>query len=252
MPSFCCMIWYLQYLPSQTFSQFLHSLLQHQSRQACRNILPIRRCPQIIFFDLLPRNWTWIMEWNHPRIRPQHQLLHDLIRTSRVLRICLHIERNEFPNLFVAPPSCEVCMPEWEILQLEDSPDAVLFYVLIFVEATFPPLHEATGMGVCDALVGPCAHESSEASAGSGSVASDINYVLHLGMVEKEAVNWAISSIYKGFCESSDVEPVHPLLLSVSSPNELDECIWIVHIEINDLDPNQQEIFCDISEILTS
>jgi hypothetical protein len=58
-------------------------------------------------------------------------------------------------------------------------------------------------------------------------------------MVEKKAVDRAISSVYKGFRESSDVEPVNSLLFSVSSPNELDERIWMVGKEINDLDSNQ-------------
>jgi hypothetical protein len=58
-------------------------------------------------------------------------------------------------------------------------------------------------------------------------------------MVEKKAVDRAISSVYKCFRESSDVEPVNSLLFSVSSPNELDERIWMVGKEINDLDSNQ-------------
>jgi hypothetical protein len=126
-------------------------------------------------------------------------------------------------------------MPEGEILQLEDLPDSVLFDVLILVETAFPPLDETAGMRVLDAFMGPGAHESSEATAGSCPVAGDVDYVLHLGVIEEEAMDGAISSVYKAFCETTKIKPLHSVLASVPPSNELDEGVGIVGKEIDDL-----------------
>lgn len=178
------------------------------------------------------------MERNNPRVRPQHQLLHNLIWTRIILRIRLYIKRNELPNLFIAPSPREIRMPEREILQLEDLPDAIFFDIFILVQPAFPPLDETAGMCFCDAFVGSGAHESSETTTGSGSVAGDVDYVLHLGVIEEEAVDGAISPVDKAVCKSLDVKPPHSLLASVSAPNELDEGVWMVGKEINNLGSN--------------
>ena len=74
-------------------------------------------------------------------------------------------------------------MPKWEILQLPDLPDTILFDVLIFVETALPPLDEAAGMGILDAFVGSGAHECTETSHGSSSILGDVDDILQLGVV---------------------------------------------------------------------
>jgi hypothetical protein len=129
-------------------------------------------------------------------------------------------------------------MPEREIFQLEDLPDAALLDIFIFVEAAFPPLDETARMRVCDTIVGSGGHQSSEATAGSGPVAGDANHVFHLGVIEQEAVGGAILSVDEAVCKSLDVKPLHSFLVSVSAPNEFDEGIWMFCKEIDDLDSN--------------
>lgn len=74
-------------------------------------------------------------------------------------------------------------MPKWEILQLPDLPDTILFDVLIFVETALPPLDEAAGMGILDAFVGSGAHECTETSHGSSSILGDVDDILQLSVV---------------------------------------------------------------------
>jgi hypothetical protein len=192
------------------------------------------------------------MEWNNPRIRPQHQLLHNLIWTERTLRVNLGIQRNELSDLLVAPASGEIRMPQWEILQLPDLPDTVLFDVLILVDATLPPLDEATGVSILDAFVGSGAHECTEASLSMVSIGGDIDDVLHLGVVEQKAVDRTVASIYEVAGESSDIKSLHSLFVPVSASNELNKGFRIVRIKIDDLDSNQQDEVYGAFENLTS
>lgn len=181
------------------------------------------------------------MEWNNPRIRPQHQLLYDIIWAQWTLRILFRIKRNELSDLLVAPPSSEIRMPKREIFQLPDLPDTVLFDVLIFVDAALPPLNEASGVGILDALVGSSTHECTEASLSMVSIGRHVDDVLHLGVVEEEAVDRAVTSFYEVACESSDIKSLNSLSTPVTASNELNEGIRIVRKKIDNLDSNQQD-----------
>jgi hypothetical protein len=220
------------------FSQFLHGLRQSQSWQCGRYILPKFWRSQIIFLDHLSSNRMRVMEWNDSCIWPQHQLFHNLIRAQRALGKDLRIKRNEFPNLLVAPSSAEVGMPKWEVLQLPDLPHPVLFDILILVDTAFPPLDEAAGVGILDALVGSSTHQCTETPFGMVSIWCDVDNVLHLGVVEEEAVDGTVASLYEMTCESSNIESLHSLLFPVTASDELNEGIWIVRIEIDDLCSN--------------
>jgi hypothetical protein len=192
------------------------------------------------------------MERNNSRIRPQHQLLHNLIWAQWALRVHLGIKRDELSNFLVAPSSGEIRVPKWEILQLPDLPDTVLLDVLIFIDTALPPLYEAARMCILDTFMGASAHECTEASLSSGAITSDVDNVLHLGMIEEEAMDGPIAPIYEMAGESSDIKPSHSLFTPVATSNELYKGVWIVRIKINDLYLDQQKVLTGPVDYLTS
>ncbi len=124
-------------------------------------------------------------------------------------------------------------MPEWEILELENLPDAVLFDVLILIDAAFPPLHEASGVRVFDAFVSAGGHEGSETPVGTVTRGSYGDHVLHLGVVEKEAVDWSISAIDEPLRETVDIQPLDTCFAAVSAADEFHESIGMISKEID-------------------
>lgn len=69
----------------------------------------------------------------YPRIRPHHIILRQLIRPRRILRIRLAEERYVVGARFL-PALVKVCVPEGEVPEVEDLPDAVFEDVVIFVD----------------------------------------------------------------------------------------------------------------------
>lgn len=179
------------------------------------------------------------MKRHNPRVWPQHQLLHNLIRARLILGIRLSIKRHKLPNLLIPPSPIEICMPEGKVFEFKDLPDAVFFDVFVFVEAAFPPLDEAARVRFGDGFVRSCGHECTETTKGTGPVGGNVDYVLHLGVVEEETVDGAISSFDKAVCEAADVQSVDSFFLSVSTSNEFNEGVWVVGKEVDDLDLSQ-------------
>lgn len=124
-------------------------------------------------------------------------------------------------------------MPEREVLQPEDLPRAILLDVLVLIYASFPPLDQPSGMRILDALVGAGRHHAAETAFGSSTFDINVDNALDLRVIEKEAVNWAISAVHEGFRESIDVETLDALLAIVAAAEELDTGIGVVRVELS-------------------
>jgi hypothetical protein len=174
------------------------------------------------------------MEGHNARIRPQHRMITQNIRPIRVIRV-RRGEEGHVVGLRVRPALLERRVPEREVLQPEDLPNAVLFDVLILVYAALPPLYQPAGVRVLDAVMGASGHHAAKATLRSRAVCVDVDDTLHLWMVEQKAVNGAIAAGYEGFREAADVETLDALFAMVAAPKELDARVRMISVELGDL-----------------
>jgi hypothetical protein len=83
--------------------------------------------------------------------------------------------------------------------------------------------------------VGAGGHLTPEATFCSRAVWVDIDYALHLGVIEEEAVYGTIAPGDEGFREAADVETLDALLTIISASKELNARIRVVGVELGDL-----------------
>lgn len=125
-------------------------------------------------------------------------------------------------------------MTQEEASRPEQLPDSILFDILVLVQSALPPLRMTSRMLFLDALVSPRSHEGTKSTPGVrfGVAVDD---VLHHGVIEQEAVHGAVASLDEVLLEPALVEAADALLATVSRPQELDICIGMVGIHVNDL-----------------
>jgi hypothetical protein len=82
------------------------------------------------------------MEWNHTSVRPQREILKELIGAKWVCRELFLEQGNEVLCLF--PTQFKRSMPERIITKSENLPHTILQNVFIFIYSTFPPLAIST------------------------------------------------------------------------------------------------------------
>ena len=175
-----------------------------------------------------------VVERHNTRIRPQHRMITQNVRPIRIIWIGRR-EKGHVVGLRVCPALLKRRMPERKVLQPEDFPHAVLFDVLILVYAALPPLYQPTRVCVLDAIVGAGRHHAPEATFGSRAVYIDVDYALHLGVIEQETVYGAIATGYEGFGETADVKTLDALFAIVATSEELNARVRVVGVELGNL-----------------
>lgn len=87
-------------------------------------LAPIWR-PEVVLVDLAPSDWMRVMEGDNPCVGPEHLLLKDLVRSERVLRVCL-CGPWDVVLLCMTPAALELGVPERKVPVSEQLPHAVL------------------------------------------------------------------------------------------------------------------------------
>lgn len=109
------------------------------------------------------------MERNNTRVRPHHRLIAKIVWPIWIFWV--RFRRKRYIVRFgMRPALLELRMPEWEVLQPEDLPYTIFFDVLVLINATFPPLHESTGMCIFDALMCASGHLATETTFRSRAI----------------------------------------------------------------------------------
>lgn len=78
-------------------------------------------------------------------------------------------------------------------------------------------------------------HQGAESSTGGLAVGADVNYILHLGVVEEEAVDGSVAAGYETGSEALEVESCYACFLAVAAADEFNEGVCVVGVEIYDL-----------------
>jgi hypothetical protein len=209
-------------------------LAERQWRSASACILAKLRRAQVVVGHLLARNGMFVVKGYHTRIRPEHRVLAKLVRAVRVLGKGRGQERHVV-GLGVRPPLLKGRVPERKVFQPEDLPYAVLLDILVLVDASFPPLYEATRVRVFDALVRAGRHHATEAALRAGTFEVHVDNALDLRVIEQKAMDGAVAAFHKGIGEAPDVEAPHALLAIVAAAEELDARVGVVRVELSNL-----------------
>lgn len=168
------------------------------------------------------------MERQDPRIRPQClRVFSKLVRSDRVLRVrlCHHRYIIRFRH---APPLRGLTVPKRRIPVVEDLPDTVFLDVFILVEAAFPPLDQASWVGLCNALVRASGHDCAHPAPCPRASVVNVNDVLQHSVVEEEAVDGPIASRNEGVSETSDIEATGSFFSFVAAAEEFNVCIGVI------------------------
>jgi hypothetical protein len=81
---------------------------------------------------------------------------------------------------------------------------------------------------VFDALVCAGRHQAPKASLRSRAVVIDIYDALHLWMIKEEAVHGAITAIYKGLGEATNIKTLHAFFTVVPTAEKFDASIGVI------------------------
>jgi len=161
-------------------------------------------------------------------------MLAQLTWTVRIVGISRRQERH-IVGLGVRPTLLKSRVPEGEVLQAKDFPHAILLDVLVLVDATLPPLHQAPRVCVLDALMGARRHHAAEATFRASALVVHVDDALDLGVIEQEAVHRAITAGHEGLGEAIDVEPLHALFAIVAATEELDARVRMIGVQLSNL-----------------
>jgi hypothetical protein len=88
---------------------------------------------------------------------------------------------------------------------------------------------------VLDAVVGAGGHLTPEATFCSPAVWIDVDYALHLGVIEEEAVYGSIAPGYEGVREAADVQALDAFFAIITASQEFDARVRVVGVELGDL-----------------
>lgn len=213
---------------------FRLGLAERQWRSASAWVLAILGRAQVVVCHLVARNGVLVMERHHPRIWPEHRVIAQLVRPIWIVGVCGRQKRNII-GLGVRPALLKGRVPERKVFQAENFPDAILFDVLVLVDAAFPPLYKTSWVGVLDAVVGTRRHHAAEAALCAGALVVHVDNALDLGVVEQETVYGTIAASDKSLREAANVEPLHALFAIVATTEEFDARICVVGVELSDL-----------------
>ena len=169
------------------------------------------------------------MEGHRVRRGPQPRLgILERIGSQRVLRVAGAVHGDEVDRS-LGPPFSEAAVPEGEITQRLDLPNAVLAHVVVLVEATLPP----GALLTLGRVVQPRLHHRAAASLRRAAVGSHVDDHLHLRVIEQPAVARAVVAVGEGGLEALDIQAPHAGLTAEDSTEK--PHLAVLGEEVNDL-----------------
>jgi hypothetical protein len=164
---------------------------------------------------------------NNAGIRPKHRVLTQNIRPEGIFWEC-RLGKGHVVWLGVRPTFVKRRMPKGKVFQSENLPHSVLLDVLVLVHTSLPPLYQAARVGVLDAFVCAGGHHTAETALCPSAVCIDIDYALHLRVVEEKAVNGAVATSHKHLSETADVEALNARFAIVATSKKFNAGVRVV------------------------